>query len=150
MVSVSVIVPCYNRTQFLEEALASVRAQTYSPVETVLVNDGSDNQQDLLVLQSLERSVSCYVDQPHLGLPAARNAGIRAASGDFIVPLDSDDLLDSTYISECMAALEAHPQAAFVYSDYRVFGDVRYTEHLNEYNLFELLDRNTLTYAALI
>jgi glycosyltransferase involved in cell wall biosynthesis len=150
MASVSVVIPCHNATRFLKETLASIRVQTYHAVETILVNDGSDSREDVRVLQSLGRSVSRYIEQPHLGLPAARNTGFRAASSDYVVPLDADDLLEPDYISECMAALEEHPDAAFVYTDYRVFGDVRYTQHLNDYNLFELLDRNTLTYSGLI
>jgi glycosyltransferase involved in cell wall biosynthesis len=150
MRSVSVIVPCHNVTGFLEETLASVQAQKYPSVETILVNDGSDNRDDIQTLQSLGRSVSRYIEQPHLGLPAARNTGIRAASGDYIVPLDADDLLEPAYISECMAAFEERPDAAFVYTDYRVIGDVRYIEHLNDYNLFEMLDRNTLIYSSLV
>src|SRR5882672_137082 len=130
MVSVSVIIPCHNETRFLEETLASVRVQTYPSVETILVNDGSDNREAVRTLQSLGRSVSRYIEQPHLGLPAARNTGIRAASGDYVVPLDADDLLEPAYIGECMAAFEEHPDAAFVYSDYRVLGDVRYRQHL--------------------
>lgn len=149
MLSVSVVIPCHNVTRFLEATLASVRAQTYSSVETILVNDGSDNQEDIRTLEVLGRSVSRYIEQPHRGLPAARNTGIRAASGDCIVPLDADDLLEPAYISECMAALEEHPDDAYVYTDYRVHGDVRYMQRLNDYNLFELLDRNTLTYSAL-
>src|SRR5581483_10114820 len=130
--------------------LASVSAQTYPSVETILVNDGSDLREAVDTLHSLAPSVTKYIEQPHSGPSAARNAGIRAASGDFVLPLDADDLLEPTYISECMAALEQHADAAFVYSDYRVIGDVRYKQRLNDYNLFELLDRNTLTYAAVI
>src|SRR6267378_6467582 len=137
MVSVSVIIPCHNVTRFLEETLASVRAQTYASVETILVNDGSDNPEGIRTLQSLGRFVSKYIEQPHLGLSAARNTGIRAASSDYVLPLDADDLLEPAYISECMAAFEKRPDAAFVYADYRVLGDVRYKEHLNDYNLFE-------------
>jgi glycosyltransferase involved in cell wall biosynthesis len=150
MLSISVIIPCHNATRFLEATLASVRAQTYASVETILVNDGSDNREDVRTLEALGRTVSKYIEQPHLGLPAARNAGIRAASSDRIVLLDADDLLEPAYISECVAALDAHPDVAFVYTDYRVIGDRRYTQRLNDYNLFELLDRNTLTYAALL
>lgn len=150
MVSVSVIIPCHNVTRFLEEALASVRAQTYPSIETILVNDGSNHPDAIRTLQSLGRSVTRYIEQPHSGLPAARNTGIRAAAGEYVVPLDADDLLEPSYIRECMAALEKRPDATFAYTDYRVLGDIRYKEHLNDYNLYELLDRNTLTYCALI
>lgn len=150
MAVVSVIIPCHNSARFLEQTLASVREQTYPAVETVLVSDGIKDREDLRIFRSLGSTVTRCLEQAHLGLPAARNAGIRAATGELILPLDADDLLSPSYIAEGVAALAACPEAAFVHTDYRVFGDVRYTERLSDYNLFELLNQNTLTYAALI
>src|SRR5579864_7755599 len=147
---VSVIVPCHNSARFLRETLASVCAQTHPAVETILVNDGTDNPQDLQLLRELGGTVDRYIEQPHLGLPAARNTAFRAARADYVVPLDSDDLLDPTYIAECLAAMEAHPEASFIYTDYRTFGDLRYTEILPAYNLFVLLHRNTITPSAVL
>jgi len=147
---VSVVIPCYNPTEMLREALASVWEQTYRPLEVILVNDGADSVEGRRLLRSLAGQVTRYIEQPNQGLSAARNTGFRTAEGPHVLPLDADDRLKPTAIAACVQALEAHPEAAFVYPDYEVFGDTRYVERLPEYNLFRLLDENILIYASLI
>ncbi|HYM12179.1 MAG TPA: glycosyltransferase, partial [Bryobacterales bacterium] len=147
---VSVVIPCYNPTHFLRETLASVRAQSYRPIETILVNDGTDNAESLALLASLAGSVTRLIEQPNRGLGAARNAGFRAAAGACVLPLDADDRIAPRFVAECAAALEAHPEAAFVYADYRIFGDQERICELGDYNLYDLLDQNILCYASLI
>jgi glycosyltransferase involved in cell wall biosynthesis len=88
---VSVIIPCYRQGHLLPEALESVLAQTYPAVEAVVVNDGSPDDTDEVVHRYLPRVR--YVRQQNRGLPAARNAGIRASSGQYLLFLDADDLL---------------------------------------------------------
>ena len=149
-ISVSIVIPCYNPTRLLREALESVWAQTRPPSEVILVNDGSDSPESCQLLQSLAPLVTRCIDQANRGPAAARNTGCRTASGEYILPLDADDRLAPNFIEECVAALQAHPDAAFVYPDYRVFGDARYVERLGDYNLYGLLDRNTIVYASLI
>jgi glycosyltransferase involved in cell wall biosynthesis len=146
---VSIVIPAYNPTTFLLEAIASASAQTHRNIEIVLVNDGSDKPESLAVLEQASRLAGTYLEQPNRGLGAARNAGIRAAHGEFVVPLDADDLIEPAYIGECLTALE-DSHAAFAYTDFRVFGTETYQERPGEYNLYRLLDRNYLTYAALI
>lgn len=147
---VSVVVPCYNPQHFLVEAISSARRQTGCTVELILVNDGTDRPESHAILESARPLADRYIEQPNRGLASARNAGFRAASCEFVIPLDADDLLDRTFAAACLGALEAHPGAAFAYSDYRVLGDAKYVERLGDYNLYELLDRNVLTYAAAI
>ncbi len=147
---VSIIIPCYNPTQFLREALDSALTQTYEPIEIVMVNDGSDHPGARELLESLAPRVTHYIDQANAGPASARNAGVRAAQGTYILPLDADDRLAPTFVAECVAALQARPEAAFVYTDYRVFGDTVYVERLEDYNLYNLLDRNTIPYASLM
>ena len=124
--------------------------QTYEPIEIVIVNDGSDRSDARELLKSLAPRVTHYIDQANAGPASARNAGARAARGTYILPLDADDRLAPTFVAECVAALQAKPDAAFVYTDYRVFGDTVYVERLGDYNLYNLLDRNTIPYASLI
>ena len=148
---VSVVIPAYNPATFLLEAIASAAAQTYTRAEIILVNDGTDKPESRAILDQASHLVSAYIEQPNRGLGAARNAGFRAAQGDYVVPLDADDLLDGAYIAECVAALDGSgSDAAFAYSDYQVFGKRSYGEKPGEYNLYRLLDHNYLTYAALI
>ena len=145
---VSIIIPAYNPTGLLLEAIASAAAQTYPRTEIILVNDGSDRQESLLILEQAARSVSTYLEQSNQGPSAARNAAFRIARGPYVAPLDADDLLSPTYIAACVSALDAGH--AFAYTDYRVIGAEHYDERAGDYNLYRLLDRNYLTYAALL
>jgi len=147
---VSIVIPCYNCTSFLFDAIASARAQDHPNIEIILVNDGSTSPESRELLKTASGLVDCYLEQPNRGLAAARNAGFRAAKGSFVVPLDSDDLLETSFVSECLEAIRHHPEAGFVHTDYRVFGTENYVERLEEYNLNRLLEENTLIYAALI
>jgi len=88
---VSVIIPYYNRARFIDECLASIFAQTRAPDEVIVVDDGSAPDQR----RHLDRFAPRVqiVDQPrNLGVSAARNAGVRAATGDWIAFNDSDDV----------------------------------------------------------
>jgi glycosyltransferase involved in cell wall biosynthesis/GT2 family glycosyltransferase len=145
---VSVVIPAYNPTKFLLDAIASVSAQTHSRTEIILVNDGSDKPESLLILEQAARSVGTYLEQSNQGPSAARNAAFQIARANYVVPLDADDLLGPTYIATCLAALDS--DHAFVYTDFRVFGTQQYDERPGDYNLYRLLDRNYLTYAALV
>lgn len=145
---VSIIIPAYNPTAFLLAAIASAAAQTHPRTEIILVNDGSDNPESLVILEQAARSVSTYLEQSNRGPSAARNAAFRIARGNYVVPLDADDSLNPTYIAACLSALDAGH--AFVYTDYRVIGAEHYDERPGDYNLYRLLDRNYLTYAALL
>jgi glycosyltransferase involved in cell wall biosynthesis len=146
---ISIVIPCYNPGEWLLDAIASARAQTYPRIEIVLVDDGTDDAESLDYIRSAATRVDLLLKQPNLGLPAARNTGMRAAAGRFVLPLDADDLLDPRYATECVATISG-ADSAFVYTDYRVFGARNYIDTLPEYNLHTLLNRNSLTYAALI
>jgi glycosyltransferase involved in cell wall biosynthesis len=147
---VSVVIPCYNPGPALCEAVRSARRQTHRAVEVILVNDGTDTDTGRAAIESALSLVDQYIEQPNQGVSSARNRGFRAAKGRFFVPLDSDDLLNDGYVADCLAAIAARPEAAFVYTDCRVFGKRNYVERHGEYNLYTLLDRNTLPYVALI
>jgi glycosyltransferase involved in cell wall biosynthesis len=147
---VSIVIPCHNPSAYLTEALVSARNQTYSEIEIILVDDGSDQPLSKIILGEEARRADVCVSQSHLGLPAARNAGIGAARGKYILPLDADDVLRPEYVATCLATLKEAPTAAFAYTAYEVFGTRRGIEQLEEYNLYRLLDRNVLPYAALI
>lgn len=88
--SVSVIIPIYNSGKYLREAIDSVLSQRYSPLELLVVDDGSsDNGPEIAASYAAQvRAVAI----PHRGHPAARNAGVTASTGDFLAFLDADDL----------------------------------------------------------
>jgi len=148
-VLVSIVIPAYNPASYLLEAIASASAQSHRSTEIILVNDGSNTSESLGILEQASRLAGIYVEQPNRGLGAARNTGFRAARGEYVAPLDADDLIDPAYIAECLSAL-GDSDAAFAYTDFQVFGKQTFLERPGEYNLYRLLDRNFLTYAALI
>ena len=89
--SVSIIIPCYNQGHFLRDAVQSALSQTWRPVEILVVNDGStDCTSD--VVATFGTAVK-LIEKRNGGLSSARNAGLREATGNFVVFLDADDLL---------------------------------------------------------
>jgi glycosyltransferase involved in cell wall biosynthesis len=113
--TVTVIIPTYNRAALLPQAINSLLAQTRKPDEIIVVDDGStDDTRDILA--SYGASITT-IFQPNRGLPGARNTGLSAAHGDFLVFLDSDDLLAPHGIERFAQVLEADPGVTVAYSD---------------------------------
>ncbi|MGB3294833.1 MAG: glycosyltransferase family 2 protein, partial [Phormidesmis sp.] len=90
---VSVIVPTYNAEAFIAKTLASVLAQTYRHLEVLVVDDGSSDRTPSIVKAMAEQYPRItLLQQPNGGVAIARNAGIKKAQGEFIAPIDADDL----------------------------------------------------------
>ena len=112
---VSIIIPSYNRPQWLVEAIRSCQHQSYQPLEIIVVDDGSEPPIDQGVLEKFP--AVRYIYQKNSGAGAARNTGLNASSGKFIQFLDDDDWLAPHAIQTKMDALLASPGAKMVYSD---------------------------------
>jgi len=93
---VSVIIPVYNAERFLRETLESVLAQTYKPIEVIVVNDGSTDESQQILNEYAGR-IRCF-HQENAGVAAARNRGISDACGEWVAFLDADDLWDAQKI----------------------------------------------------
>jgi glycosyltransferase involved in cell wall biosynthesis len=106
----SVVIAVYNKGRWLADTLASVRAQTHPRVEIVVVNDGSTDPATVAAFEALTDVVK--VDKPNGGPGSAYNAGFAAASGDFLLPLDGDDLLHPDCVATAVAALRRAPELA--------------------------------------
>lgn len=121
---ISIIVPCYNLAVYMRETLDCLKKQTLADWECVIVNDGStDNTLD--IAKEYVESDSRYklVNKPNGGLSDARNAGIKVSHGKFILPLDSDDLIDPTYTEKAVKYLTENPDVKLVYCKAKYFGD---------------------------
>lgn len=108
--TVSVIIPCLDQAQFLGAAIRSIQRQTLSAVETIVVDDGSI---DGTVDEAL-RCGATLIRQLHAGVSAARNRGLAAAAGTFVVFLDADDELEPDALESGVAVLQAHAEAWMV------------------------------------
>jgi glycosyltransferase involved in cell wall biosynthesis len=119
---VTIVVPVYNYTEFLYECLSTVISQTMSSWETIVVDDGSSRGNSLAVVQSIgHERIRLIQHSENRGLAAARNTGIRAAQGRFIVPLDADDRLAPTYLEKTLAAA-GDGECNAVFTDFLAFG----------------------------
>ena len=102
MTEFSVIVPVYNVEQYLEQCLESLLSQNYGDYEVICVNDGStDRSREILTEWEARMSQMRVIDRENGGLSAARNTGLKAATGDYVVFVDSDDWVESNFL-ECL------------------------------------------------
>jgi len=145
---VTVILPCYNAHQHLDDALNSVLEQTYRKIEIIVVNDGSTETETLDCLRSVDSSVN-VIHQENRGLSAARNRGFSEARGEFILPLDCDDWLETTAIAQLLGAMEGSGPSTFVFPQ-MILEDQAAGNTTKYYNLFEQLFLNQLPYCLLL
>lgn len=115
---VSVIIPAYNAQESLQRCVESVLGQTVQPFELIIINDGSTD--DTAAVANIFDSESIYVEQENLGQGAARNTGLRVASGEYISFLDADDYWLPEFLETCIDFLEAHPLVVAANTGYRV------------------------------
>ncbi len=142
---ISVIVPCYKQADLLPETLESVIAQTYSNWECVIVNDGSpDNTEEVAMLYCEKDTRFKYVWKENGGLASARNFGIRNSLGDYILPLDSDDLIGSTYMELAMNHFKDNPETKLVYCKAQKFGTENGLWELGDYDYNMMLWANII------
>ena len=124
----SVIVPTYNRADTIRRAVESVQLQTFSDWELIVVDDGSTDD-TLSVVDNLEPRLK-LIHQENRGFAEARNAGIRASTGQYLAFLDSDDEFLPHHLELGIAFLDAYPEASFVSAELlEDFGRGRFVNH---------------------
>ncbi|HYP26932.1 MAG TPA: glycosyltransferase [Blastocatellia bacterium] len=116
----SVIIPCYNQGRFLGDAIESALRQSLGRPEVIVVDDGSLDDSGQVAGGYAGVRV---IRQENRGLSAARNAGIDASTGDYLVFLDADDRLLPRALESGARCLEDHPDCAFVYGGYRLIAE---------------------------
>ncbi|TCU32793.1 glycosyltransferase family 2 protein [Rhizobium azibense] len=130
MFKVSVIVPLHNAGAFLTECVASVELSSGVETEIIVVDDASDDALSLDHTNALvvERRIKLIRNSQNVGVQASRNLGLKAATGDFVVCLDADDILlplpnGLSYLSEAVDILNKNPDIVFVHTMSQMFGD---------------------------
>lgn len=144
---VSVIIPCYNQYNYLQESIDSVLASTYENIEIIVVNDGSDEFSDELKKFTAPKTI--IINQNNQGLSSARNSGIKIAKGKYILPLDADDKIHPNYIEKAVNILEKQPQIGIVYCKAEFFGEKRGEWKIDEYKFPDILWTNSIFCSAL-
>lgn len=118
---ISVIIPCYNQAHFLAEAVQSALDQDVPDLEVIVVNDGSPDNTREVAAQFGDRIR--YIEQENRGLSGARNTGIRAARGEYIALLDSDDVCLPGRLRIQSAYLNEHPEVGAIFTDALLYQD---------------------------
>ncbi len=125
MVRCSVVIPAYNAQRYLTSAIRSVLAQTFTDTEIIVVDDGSTDSTAEIMESFGNRIIS--VHQQNQGPSVARNVGMKAASGEFIAFLDSDDLWMPRRLEQMIARLDGDRSLGFVTSDAYLINEERPT-----------------------
>lgn len=145
MPSVSIIVPAYNAGEYLAETLDSVMAQTFKDWECIVVNDGSmDNTAQVAAEYCLRDARFVFIDRENRGVAAARNTAVAVAKGEFLLPLDADDMIAPSYIEKALAVFDARPDVRLVYCRARFFGATKGEWPLPEYSYEDIVHTNCI------
>ncbi|MFK7833710.1 MAG: glycosyltransferase family 2 protein [Winogradskyella sp.] len=121
MNKVSIIIPAYNKQEAILETLDSVFCQTFNDFEVLVIDDGSTDR-TAEVVQAYSNDI-IYLHQDNQGQGAARNTGIQAATGRYIVFLDADDYWEPTFLQSCYDFLEEHSDLVAVNTAQRTIYD---------------------------
>lgn len=142
---VSIIVPCYNHSCYVRDAINSVIQQDYKNYECLIINDGSTDDSENVILQEIiNRPQFSYYSTENSGLSKSRNYGISKARGKYILPLDSDDKLDRNYVSSCVREIEKNNDIKLVYGNSFFFGLSKKEFQMESYTFDKLLFRNMI------
>jgi glycosyltransferase involved in cell wall biosynthesis len=130
---VSVVIPTYNTSNFLIKAIQSVINQTYKNWELIIVDDGSTDQTRQIVEEFQKKDSRIkYFFQNNKGQGAARNLGIKNASGNYIAFLDSDDEFFENKLERVISHFEKDKNIGFIYTDAIIIGDYLYKKRRSE------------------
>ncbi|GAA4976044.1 glycosyltransferase family A protein [Algibacter aquimarinus] len=147
---VSIIVPCYNQSQYLDECLLSVLNQTFADWECIIVNDGSTDSTQKTAKKWLEKDERFkYAFQESSGLSSARNYGIKQANGEFVLPLDADDKIGVDYLQLAIKEFKKNTKLKVVYCKAEKFGEVNEIWKLPEFSLHNLSLKNMIFCTAM-
>lgn len=149
MIKISVIIPLCNQEQYICDALDSVLDQSLHPHEIIVVNDGSTDS-SLAIAKGYESKGIRIIDQVNKGLASARNTGIMNATGDYILPLDSDDIIIEECIERIVEKIE-ETDADIVAPSFKAFGKYNTEVMLSDgLRVEHFLDANRIPYCSAV
>lgn len=143
---VTIVIPCHNDGKYLLEALESAKAQTCPSVEVIIVDDHSTDSFTCSLLRKLAEQGNAVLSVPDgkRGPSAARNVGIAAASGEYILPLDADDSIEPTYAEKALKHMQSNPSIGICYCKACLFGLKHGAWKLPIYSWEEILASNMI------
>lgn len=116
----SVVIPLYNKRDYIKETIESVLSQTYTDFEVIIVNDSSTDD-SLAIAQSFDDGRIRIYTKPNGGVSDTRNYGLKKANGEYICFLDADDLWNNNYLKNLTSIISKYPNAGFICGAYTTF-----------------------------
>lgn len=149
---VSVVIPCYNYGKYIKDCVLSVLAQSFIAWEIIIVNDGStDNTHEIVLglLSQFPRHAISYINQEQHGIVQPRNRGVGMARGQYILPLDADDMIAPDFLEKTVRHLDDHPEHGYVSTKALFFGSVNKIWPREKFHPFNLYVTNQQTNTTL-
>ena len=143
MPTVSVVIPTYNCSRFVGDAIESVLAQTRVPDQIIVVNDGSTDDTAAVVQQYRDGRI-VYIEQANGGIAAARNRGLSIATGDYIGFLDADDCWLPSMLERQLALLERQPDVICTFANFMRTDEIAKRELGEQFRYYPLEDVPTV------
>lgn len=125
----TIVIPCYNREKTIVPAVASALSQRYANYDVIVVDDGSSDESIARLRNVFDDPRLQIILKPHTNAPDTRNAGIQAAQGDYLVWLDSDDLLHPNTLAHYNAQLSRWPETDIISCGMETFGETERNHH---------------------
>lgn len=147
----SIVIANYNHALYITECITSVIQQTFSDFECIIVDDGSTDE-SVLIAQALIEVDTRFklVTQKNSGVAQARNTGMQSATGNYLIFLDSDDLLSTYYLEEANFAIENKPDFFLFYTGAEFTGNKRGKWELPTYDYKKLLLGSNMIYLTTV
>lgn len=147
----SIVIPCFNSEETLAETLVSVINQNFENWEAIIVNDGSTDNTEKIALEWVKKDKRFkYFYKENEGLGKTRNFGIRKAKGDYVLPLDSDNLVRKNFAQEALQIFKDQPNCGIVYGNAQLFGAEEGVWKVGKFNKFRMLKHNYIDACAII
>lgn len=147
---VSIVIPCYNQKDYIKNTLDSVKKQIYQNWECIIVNDGStDNSIEIIKECTKDDNRFKIINKCNEGVSVARNTAINVSKGEYILPLDGDDIITPSYISTAVSYFICNPKVKLVYCRAAFIGDREGEWQLPPYNFESLKWENSIFCSAL-
>jgi glycosyltransferase involved in cell wall biosynthesis len=147
---VTVVIPCFNQADFIDECINSVLNQSYKNIEIICVDDCStDNSVERINKYTDLKNFRLIKNSHNLGVCASRNMAVNEANGLYILPLDGDDTIEPAYIEEAVHVISSNEDIGIVYCKARFFGEINQNWDLPDFNVDDFLFNNCIFCTAL-
>ena len=146
----SIIIPCYNSESTLDKTIESVVAQSYNNWEAIIINDGSTDKTESIALSWIEKDKRFkYFQKSNEGLGKTRNFGIEKAKGQYILPLDSDNLVEKDFAKNAIEILDTNDEIGIVHGHAEYFGERTGLWEIELFDLEKILIQNFIDACAI-